>query len=117
MKTAAAQEFVAFGRRTARRSCTVGFNSRGNHGARPLEVSFRLDRELDPIRLMLAQRDPGVDLERLALAANPRLRQPDIECSVLIEMSNLTLADPQRRAGTERPLPERRSIDEIEARR
>ena len=66
---------------------------------------------------MLAQRDPGVDLERLALAANPRLRQPDIECSVLIEMSNLTLADPQRRAGTARPLPKRRSIDEIEARR
>ena len=66
---------------------------------------------------MLAQRDPGVDLERLALAANPRLRQPDVECPVLIEMSNLTLADPQRRAGTERPLPERRSIDEIEARR
>ena len=115
MKPAAAYEFVAFGRRTARRRCTVGFHSGGNHGASPLEVSFRVDRELDPIRLMLAQRDSGVDLERLALAANPRLRQPDVKCSVLIEMSNLTLADPQRRAGTERTLPKRRAVDEIEA--
>lgn len=98
-----------------RRRGQVGSNGSEDHARCPREIVIRDDRDLEPIRCTAPQGHAVLFLQLLSPLSNHRLRQPHVTRPFAVEVRDLTLADPKRRARCKRSFANGYAIGEFAA--
>src|SRR4051794_20992493 len=115
MKAPPPFQIGASGRKTARGRGSVRLHSSEDDTHGPLGVIPRLDRQLEPVRRVLAKGHALVRLQLVAAPTDLRFREADVECPFVIEVRHLALANPKGETGTEHPFTDGDALHPITA--